>query len=116
MAETDKSRMQRKSKRANVRFSDDEFERVLRESDVTGLSIPALLKDSHFRKREIVPLMHPTDQKSVARNASLILEEVKSLRDRMPTLPLSEVETLVREMSERIHALFLFVTGTYGNR
>lgn len=116
MAETEESKKHTKGHDSHVRFSEEEFERLTREREITGKSIPTLLKESHFRRDEIVPLMHPSDQKSVAINASLILEEVRSLRERMPALPFSELEKLLRDVNEKVHTIFLFVTGTYGNR
>lgn len=116
MAETEKSKKQTKSLSTHVRFSEEEYKRILRERDVTGKSIPALLKVSHFSRSEIVPLMHPKDQKSISSNVSMILEECKKLSERASSLSMSELAKNINELNEKVHALFVFVTGANGHR
>lgn len=116
MAETEKSKKQIIGLSTHVRFSKDEYERLLREREITGKSIPFLLKESHFKRKEISPLMHPLDQKAVSRNVSLILEELHQLRARTPANGSENLSSVLREMTERLQTLFLFVTGNNGNR
>ena len=51
-------------KRANVRFNEEEYERLVSDACVTGKSIPVLLKDEYFKGPRTVPLMGSEDQRA----------------------------------------------------
>ncbi len=48
-----KRRTSRDHKRTTVRFTDDEYERIVDEAKLAGLSLPALLKLSHFKTKKL---------------------------------------------------------------
>lgn len=52
-------------RRANVRFTEKEWDRILREKDVTGRSIPELLKNRFFHYPAYVTALSPETQQAI---------------------------------------------------
>ncbi len=52
----------RDHKRTTVRFTDSEFDRITDEARIAGLSIPQILKLSHFSRRKLKLLFDETDR------------------------------------------------------
>ena len=51
--------------RANVRFSEKEYERLVKDERERGMSIPLLLKQAYFGRRPTAILMTKEDQKAI---------------------------------------------------
>lgn len=51
--------------RANVRFSEREYERIVQDERERGLTIPVLLKEAYFHGRPTTILMNQEDRKEV---------------------------------------------------
>src|SRR5476649_2106184 len=80
-----KKRSPRDHKRTTVRFSDDEFSRITDEAKLSGLSIPNLLKKSHFRHKKLQLLLGEverhafcTEIRRIGNNVNQIARRVNS--------------------------------------
>ncbi len=62
----------RDHKRTTVRFTDAEFDRLQEEAKLSGLSLPALLKKSHFGKNKLQLLFGEVERHLVCKELRAI--------------------------------------------
>lgn len=63
--ENESTKKQKGGPRANVRFSEHEYERLRKDEQARGLTIPLLLKEAYFEGRPTTILMSKEDKKDV---------------------------------------------------
>jgi len=106
----------RDHKRSTVRFTDDEFDRVQDESRISGLSIPQLLKASHFRRKKLALLFGKDDTHFICNELRRIGNNVNQIARKVNSGALEgwyeEFEKALKLISE----LHQMAAGAYGVR
>lgn len=69
--------------RTTVRLTEEEFERILRESQATGLSLPKLLKQRYFKSSPLKVLMSKEERHALAAELRRIGNNVNQIARRM---------------------------------
>lgn len=109
-------RVSRDHKRTTVRFTDEEFERIKEESRVSGISIPILLRASHFGRKKLKLLFDDVDRKFVCTELRRIGNNVNQIAHRVNSGLLEnwhdEFEKVARALSE----IQQMVVEAYGTR
>jgi hypothetical protein len=112
----EETRQSRDHKRTTVRFTDAEFDRITEEAKLSGLSLPALLKRSHFRRKKLALLFALEERHAACSELRHIGNNVNQVARRVNSGALegwhSEFQELLKKLSE-LHAM---AAGAYGVR
>jgi hypothetical protein len=109
-------RQSRDHKRTTVRFTDAEFERIEREAKLSGLSLPALLKRSHFRKKALQLLFGETERHAFCADLRRIGNNVNQLARRVNSGVFEGWHKEFEEVFKKISELHQMAAGAYGIR
>lgn len=113
MTEERKEATQSSSGRTHVRFDPDEYERILHDADVTGFSIPKLLKDSYFSRPMLNPLMRHDDLKMVMGQFGKFANNMNQVARHLNSGFRSGFNEDLEEIRKEFTRLVTFVTSTY---
>ena len=105
-----------KDERANVRFTSDEYERISHDAEVSGDSIPKLLKASYFGKPILNPLMRHDDLKMVMGQLGRIGNNLNQVARQLNSGFRAGFNDDLEEIRRAFTLLMTFVTSTYGRR
>lgn len=106
----------RDHKRTTVRFTDEEYERVTEETALSGLSIPALLKGSHFRRAKLRLLFDEAERHVVCQELRRIGNNVNQIARRVNSGVLEGWHKDFAEVLQMISELHQMAVGAYGTR
>jgi len=108
---TDGQAKRSKGPRANVRFSEPEYRRLLKDAEARGLTIPQLLKDAYFDGKPTAILMTQEDQQRVIRELMHQGHNLNQIARRVNAGIGTAVERELAEIRRHLTALGTFITG-----
>ena len=111
-----KVQQSRDHKRTTVRFTDDEFSRITDEAKLSGLSIPNLLKKSHFRRRKLQLLLSEVDRHFFCTEIRRIGNNVNQIARRVNSGALEGWFSELLDVARKISELHQMAAGAYGLR
>jgi hypothetical protein len=111
-----KVRQSRDHKRTTVRFTDAEFERLTEEAKLSGLSIPALLKKSHFGKRKLQLLLGEVERHFFCTEVRRISNNANQIAKRVNSGVFEGWYKEFQEIAKKISELHQMAAGAYGLR
>ena len=111
-----KKRASRDHKRTTVRFTDSEFERIKDEAKLAGLSLPALLRLSHFKKKKLALLMSEGERHRLATELRRIGNNVNQIARRVNSGALEGWHPEFQAATTALSKLLQMVVGVYGLR
>lgn len=106
----------RDHKRTTVRFTDDEFSRITADAKLSGLTLPQLLKRSHFLRKELRLLFGKTERHSVCKELRAIGNNLNQLARRVNSGIFEGWHKDFEEMFKKISELHQMAAGVYGLR
>jgi hypothetical protein len=106
----------RDHKRTTVRFTDAEFERIKEEAKLSGLSLPLLLKKSHFAKKKLQLLFSETERHLVCKELRAVGNNVNQIARRVNSGALEGWHKEFQEVVKMISELHQMAAGAYGLR
>ena len=106
----------RDHKRTTVRFTDDEFSRITDEAKLSGLSIPNLLKKSHFRREKLQLLLGEVERHAFCTEIRRIGNNVNQIARRANSGALEGWYSELLEVARKISELHQMAAGAYGIR
>lgn len=106
----------RDHKRTTVRFTDDEFDQITEEANLSGETIPALLKKSHFRGKRLRLLFDEADRHWICGELRRIGNNVNQIARRVNSGALEGWHGEFVEVSQRLSEIFRMVVEVYGSR
>jgi MoaA/NifB/PqqE/SkfB family radical SAM enzyme len=109
-------RASRDHKRTTVRFTDEEFARILDEAKLAGISLPALLKLSHFKEKKLALLFPEDERHRVCTELRRIGNNVNQIARRVNSGALEGWHSEFREVATTLSKLCQMVAGIYGIR
>ena len=114
MTEHALERKQSKVSSSHVRLTVEEYERLSHDADVTGDSIPKLLKDSYFSRPRLNPLMRHDDLKMVMGQLGKIGNNLNQVARQLNSGFRAGFNDDIEEIRRSFTRLMTFVTSTYG--
>jgi hypothetical protein len=109
-------RTSRDHKRTTVRFTDAEFERIQDEAKLAGLSLPALLKLSHFEEKKLALLFPEDERHRICTELRRIGNNVNQIARRVNSGALEGWHSEFREVAATLSKLCKMVADIYGVR
>ena len=103
-------------RRADVRFSDPQYRRLIAEARILGISVPTLLRNSYFRKMPVKILMDHADRNTIFTQLARIGNNVNQIARKVNT---GFHEGWHKEFSEAVQVLInleRYLVGEYGLR
>lgn len=104
------------SLRTNVRFTEQEYERIRREATILGMSIPTLLKTNYFRHKPIRVLMDAVDRRSVFAELKRIGNNLNQLARRVNSGFFEGWYPEFQHVADNLKSLERYLVGGYGLR
>lgn len=101
--------------RANVRFSESEYKRLLRDQAASGHSIPWLLKTAYFSKNLAPPTLDAETRSAVTRELNHIGNNVNQIARQANAGIIRGIQRDVAEMLKLLEVLRSFLTRDYGD-
>jgi hypothetical protein len=114
--ETSLAKPAKDSRRTNVRFSENEFERIRQESQLLGESIPTLLKQTYFKRRPVKVLLDATDRKAVFAELRRIGNNANQIAKRVNTGFFEDWHPEFQIVASHLVMLERYLVGKYGVR
>jgi hypothetical protein len=111
-----KKRSPRDHKRTTVRFTDEEFSRITEEAKLSGLSIPNLLKKSHFKRKKLQLLLSDVDRHFFCTEIRRIGNNVNQIARRVNSGALEGWFSELLDVARKISELHQMAAGAYGLR
>ena len=111
-----KVRQSRDHKRTTVRFTDDEFSRITDEAKLSSLSIPNLLKKSHFRRRKLQLLLSEVERHAFCAEIRRVGNNVNQIAWRVNSGALEGWFSELLDVARKISELHQMAAGAYGLR
>lgn len=108
--------LSRDHKRTTVRFTDEEFERIEEESRVSGISIPILLRMSHFKRRKLKLLFDEDGRKFICSELRRIGNNVNQIAYRVNAGVLEGWYDDFFKVAQMLAELQQVVVEAYGSR
>ena len=112
----EKMRQSRDHKRTTVRFTDAEFDRIKEEAKISGLSLPMLLKKSHFKKKALQLLLGETERHAFCAELRRIGNNVNQLAKRVNSGVFEGWHKEFEGVFKKISELHQMAAGAYGLR
>jgi hypothetical protein len=109
-------RPSRDHKRTTVRFTDDEFDQITEEAKLSGETIPALLKKSHFRGKKLRLLFDEADRHWICSELRRIGNNVNQIAKRVNSGALEGWHAEFAKVTKDLSAIFRMVVDVYGSR
>ena len=100
--------------RANIRFSEKEYQRLQKDAHLYKRTIPILMKDVYFRKKLLQPAMGPDDARRVHVELIRIGNNVNHIAKQLNSGFRQGFNPSVDEMRDDIRAIRHFVLGFQG--
>lgn len=110
------SQHSRDHKRTTVRFTDEEFERIKEESRVSGISIPILLRVSHFKRRKLKLLFDEVDRTFICKELRRIGNNVNQIAYQMNSGVLEGWHDEFSKVAQAMSEIQQLVVAAYGSR
>jgi len=111
--ENEESKTQR---RTTVRFTEFEFNRIMEDAKTSGLSLPKLLKISHFSRQNIKLLFDVSERHTVCAELRRIGNNVNQIARRVNSGALEGWHSEFAEVVRKISELHQMASGAYGVR
>lgn len=99
---------------AHVRFTEEEYEGLLHDADVSGDSIPKLLKDSYFGRPRLNPLMRHDDQIMLVGQVLRMGNNLNQIAKQLNSGFRAGFNEDFEEIRRMFTLLVTFLTSTYG--
>ena len=112
----EKPRQTRDHKRTTVRFTDAEFDRIKGEAEIAGMSLPMLLKKSHFRKKALQLLLGESERHAFCAELRRIGNNVNQLAKRVNSGVFEGWHKEFEDVFKKISELHQMAAGAYGLR
>lgn len=106
----------RDHKRTTVRFTDDEFARITEEARLAGLTLPVLLKRSHFSRKKLQLLLGETERHQVCAELRRIGNNVNQIAKRVNSGALEGWYSEFQDALKSISELQQMLAGVHGLR
>jgi hypothetical protein len=101
---------------SHIRFSKQEYLRLLKDKMMTGKSIPWLLKTAYFRKEISTPTLDFETRQAVRRELSAIGNNLNQLTKKVHTEIFTDLKADLFECLQAIKTLRSFLGQDYGDR
>jgi hypothetical protein len=105
-----------KSCRSQVRFTESEYRRIVRDQLETGKSVPWLLKTAYFKKGISAPTLDAETRKSALRELAYIGNNLNQLARMAHVRGFDTVKGEVLDLLQAIRMLKAFLGCNYGDR
>ncbi len=102
--------------RTTVRFTEPEFQQIQSDSNVTGKSLPTLLKETYFVGSPMVPLMSKEDQRTLLGQLGKIGNNINQIARALNSGFRAGFYNEILEVRTMFDQLLSFVTRTYGKK
>ncbi len=106
----------RDHKRTTVRFTDEEYERIIEEAQISGLSVPAILKASHFRRRKLKLLFDEVSRKFICSELRKIGNNINQIAFRVNSGVLEGWYDDFSKVNHSLTEIYQMVVEVYGDR
>lgn len=103
-------------RRANVRFSKNEYAKLQRDQLVTGRSVPWLLKTAYFKNEISAPTLDTETRTAVRRELSAIGNNLNQLTRLAHLEVIGGLREQILECIHAIRTLKSYLGQDYGNR
>jgi Bacterial mobilisation protein (MobC) len=100
---------------SHVRFTTDEYRHIKNDADVTGTSIPNLLKRAYFVGAPLVPLMRQDDKEMLMNQLSRIGNNLNQIARQLNSGFRAGFNEELSEIQKTFTRLVTFITSTYGS-
>lgn len=104
------------TRRTNVRFTEEEYARLKEEVTLSGLTIPRLLKDAHFRRQPLKLFLCHEDREAVFSELRRIGNNVNQIARRVNSGLLDGWYPEFQAAVQSLSLLEKFLVGIYGIR
>ncbi len=101
---------------SHIRFSKQEYQRLLKDKELTGKSIPWLLKTAYFKKEISTPALDSETRKSVRRELAAIGNNLNQLTRKVHTGIFGNLQEELLESLHSIKTLRSYLGQNYGDR
>lgn len=101
---------------SHIRFSKQEYQRIIKDKELTGKSIPWLLKTVYFRKEISTPALDIESRKAVRRELSSIGNNLNQLTRKVHSGVFGDLTEELQEALNAIKILKSFLGQDYGDR
>jgi chemotaxis protein histidine kinase CheA len=102
--------------RTTVRFTADEFDQIRNAAELSGESIPRLLKMSFFRGRKLRLLFDKSDAHAICSELRRIGNNVNQIARNVNNGALEGWHSEFAEVAQRLSEIFRRVVNVYGSR
>ena len=116
MVEQESNNFKKDTRRANVRFTEEEYARLKEECALAGLTIPRLLKDSHFRRKPLKLFLNAEDRTAVFAEIRRIGNNVNQIARKVNSGLLEGWYPEFQNAAQKLANLEAFLVGIYGIR
>ena len=103
-------------RRTTVRFTEFEFNRIMEDAKTSGLSLPKLLKISHFGRQSLKLLFNVSERHTVCAELRSIGNNVSQMARRVNCGALEGWHFEFTEVVQKISELHKMASGAYGVR
>lgn len=101
---------------SHIRFSKQEYQRLLKDKEITGKSIPWLLKTIYFKKDISTPTLDLETRKAVRRELAAIGNNLNQLARKANTGIFGDLQEDLIESLQTIKTLRSYLGQDYGDR
>ena len=101
---------------SHIRFSEQEYQRLLKDQNLTGKSIPWLLKTAYFKKEISTPPLDAETRKVVSRELSAIGNNLNQLAKKVHMEIFGNLKDEIQECLQDIKILRSYLGQNYGDR
>jgi hypothetical protein len=101
---------------SHVRFSKQQYLKLLKDKEMTGKSIPWLLKTVYFKKEISTPSLDSETRKAVRRELAGIGNNLNQLTRKVHTRIFGDLQEELLEALQSIKTLRSFLGQNYGDR
>ena len=105
-----------KERRSMVRFTTDEYLRMIRDRIQTGKSIPWLLKTAYFKNGISAPTLDADSRRSIRKELGYIGNNLNQIARALHMQGKADVEKDVRDAIDYLRLMKSFFLRDYGNR
>ena len=85
-----------------TRFTEDEFNRLLSDSENTGKPPQALLKERYFSKKPLIPFVPATEARKIADALNRMVSEINLIQLKFQQTPFEGLFTDLEEINRKI--------------
>jgi len=101
---------------SHIRFSKQEYQRLLKDKTMTGKSIPWLLKTAYFKKEISTPTLDSETRQAVRRELSAIGNNLNQLTKKVHSEIFGNLKDEIQDCIQTIRVLKSYLGQDYGDR